>query len=153
MTPKQRRFIEAYTGNATEAALQAGYSSKTAYSQGQRLLKNVEVQEEIRSREEERKNTLIAPREARQAFWTSIMQDPEEKTTDRLRASELLGKSEGDFLERVAAQVDGLQPLAVEVNFVDARMERLVQSEEGAAKLAELYEIYAPGFSGGDDEK
>jgi len=33
--------------NATQAAIRAGYSEKTAYSQGQRLLKNVEMQKAI----------------------------------------------------------------------------------------------------------
>jgi|GEM_PF-6511294 len=33
--------------NATQAAIRAGYSEKTAYSQGQRLSKNVEVAEAI----------------------------------------------------------------------------------------------------------
>ena len=42
---KQRRFAEEYVVdlNATQAATRAGYSEKTAYSQGQRLLKHVEV--------------------------------------------------------------------------------------------------------------
>ncbi len=41
----QRRFAEEYIKdfNATQAALRAGYSEKTAYSQGQRLLKHVEI--------------------------------------------------------------------------------------------------------------
>jgi phage terminase small subunit len=45
MTPKQQRFVEEYLIdlNATQAAIRAGYSDDTAYSQGQRLLKNVEV--------------------------------------------------------------------------------------------------------------
>ena len=46
MTEKQRRFVDEYVltgGNATESARRAGYSSKTAYSIGGRLLKNVEV--------------------------------------------------------------------------------------------------------------
>jgi len=47
MTPKQKRFCELYLtkyyGNATQSAIHAGYSKKTAYSQGQRLLKNVEI--------------------------------------------------------------------------------------------------------------
>jgi len=46
LTHKQRAFVEHYLAcnfNATEAAKRAGYSEKTAYSQGQRLLKNVEV--------------------------------------------------------------------------------------------------------------
>jgi phage terminase small subunit len=46
MTPKQRRFIEEYLVdlNATQAAIRAGYSEKTAYAAGQRLLKKVEAE-------------------------------------------------------------------------------------------------------------
>ncbi len=53
MTPKQQRFAEEYVvdHNATQAAKRAGYSPKTAYSQGQRLLKNVEVIEAVRAKE------------------------------------------------------------------------------------------------------
>ncbi len=45
LTPKQARFVEEYFVdlNATQAAIRAGYSAKTAYSQGERLLRNVEV--------------------------------------------------------------------------------------------------------------
>lgn len=53
LTNKQRLFVEAYLANgmnATQAALEAGYSPKTAYSQGQRLLKNVEAVAEIQRR-------------------------------------------------------------------------------------------------------
>lgn len=50
----QTRFVDAYigkaNGNATKAAKEAGYSEKTAYSQGQRLLKNVEIQAAVRER-------------------------------------------------------------------------------------------------------
>lgn len=45
MNHRRSKFIPEYLlcGNATEAAIKAGYSQKTAYSQGQRLLKNVEI--------------------------------------------------------------------------------------------------------------
>ena len=45
LTPRQHRFAEAYAacGNATEAAKRAGYSEKTAYAQGSRLLKHADV--------------------------------------------------------------------------------------------------------------
>lgn len=51
-TNKQQVFVEKYLvyWNATRAAIEAGYSEKTAYSQGQRLLKNVEIQEEVEKR-------------------------------------------------------------------------------------------------------
>ena len=52
LTPKQRVFIDEYlkSFNASDAARKAGYSEKTAYSIGQRLLKFVEVKSEITER-------------------------------------------------------------------------------------------------------
>lgn len=49
---RHEKFIAAYirTQNATEAAKEAGYSHKTAHAQGCRLLKNVYVQHQIKSR-------------------------------------------------------------------------------------------------------
>ena len=104
LTAKQKAFVEAYTGNATEAAKLAGYSEVTAYSSGQRLLKQPQIAEAIRAREQERQAPNIADREQRFAFWTSIMRDTNESTRDRLRASELLAKAEGDFLDRVEVE-------------------------------------------------
>lgn len=56
LTEKQKRFVEEYLVdlNATQAAIRAEYSPKTAYSMGQRLLKNVEVQATIQQAKQER---------------------------------------------------------------------------------------------------
>lgn len=53
LTKKQQLFINKYFEcgfNATRAAIAAGYSEATAYSQGSRLLKKVEITEEISCR-------------------------------------------------------------------------------------------------------
>ncbi|WP_129141521.1 terminase small subunit [Modicisalibacter coralii] len=49
LTPKQSRFVDEYLIdlNATQAAIRAGYSEKTAYAQGQRLLKNAEIAAQV----------------------------------------------------------------------------------------------------------
>lgn len=49
LTPKQKRFVEEYVVdcNATQAAIRAGYSPKTAYSIGQENLKKPEVMKAI----------------------------------------------------------------------------------------------------------
>lgn len=49
MTPKQQRFVEEYPKdlNATQAAIRAGYSKKTAYSIGEENLKKPEIREAI----------------------------------------------------------------------------------------------------------
>src|SRR5215469_13597354 len=56
MTPKQARFIDEYLVdlNATQAAIRAGYSAKTAEVQGCRLLRNAQIASEIRRRQQER---------------------------------------------------------------------------------------------------
>lgn len=79
----------------------------------------------IRARENERNAEAIATREERQKLFTEIMRDRDENTKDRLRACELLGKSEGDFIER--QEVTGKngapllpgEPLEINIQIVD----------------------------------
>lgn len=58
LTPKQSRFVDEYLIdlNATQAAIRAGYSAKTAEQQASRLLRNVKVQalvdEQMKARSE-----------------------------------------------------------------------------------------------------
>ena len=56
LTPKQQRFVEEYLIdlNATQAAIRAGYSEKTARSIGQRLLTNVDIQKAIEGAQSKR---------------------------------------------------------------------------------------------------
>lgn len=65
LTAKQQRFCDEYLIdlNATQAAIRAGYSLKTARAQGQRMLTNVDIQTYI--------SELIKKREKR----TEITQD------------------------------------------------------------------------------
>ena len=55
LTEKQERFAQAYVlhRNATEAAKTAGYSARSAYNQGYRMLKNGEIAERITDLESE----------------------------------------------------------------------------------------------------
>lgn len=52
LTAKQQRFVDEYLIdlNATQAAIRAGYSVKTANEQAARLLANVSVQETVQQR-------------------------------------------------------------------------------------------------------
>jgi phage terminase small subunit len=47
LTPKQERFVQEYLVdlNATQAAIRAGYSRKTAYSIGEENLKKPDIQD------------------------------------------------------------------------------------------------------------
>ena len=132
LSTKQQRFIAAYNGNATEAARAAGYSEKNAGRIGGQLMNNPRIMAAIQARETDRKESSIATREERQKLFTEIMRDKDENTRERLRACELLGKSEGDFLDRQeitgkdgAPLVPG-GPLTINYCFVNA-----IQEDDG----------------------
>lgn len=66
MTPRQEKFCVEYLIdlNATQAAIRAGYREKTAYSMGQRLLKNVEIKSCIKKmRDEYYDKTIMSAKE------------------------------------------------------------------------------------------
>lgn len=63
LTPKQQRFVTEYlkSGNATEAAKQAGYKCKSDHAyevQGNRLVRNAEVAHAIERAQERRNDRL-----------------------------------------------------------------------------------------------
>ena len=109
MNDRQRRFAEHYASNpnATEAAKAAGYSEKTAYSIGQRLLKNVEVKHRIEELQAELAAARIADAREIKERMTAILRNDTERTTDRLKAADALLKSGGAYLPAAPPATDG----------------------------------------------
>lgn len=99
-TLKQQRFIDYYDGNATQAAIKAGYSKKTAFAIGIENLRKPIILEAIQKRTQKSANKVISSREDLQEFWTKVYNNDEASLSDRLRASELLGKSKAVFIEK-----------------------------------------------------
>ena len=75
MTPKQKRFCLEYanSGNATESAIKAGYSQKTAYSIGQENLKKPELQKFLQELADQIASAKIATAKEMQEVLTSII--------------------------------------------------------------------------------
>ena len=131
MTEKQRRFCDEYLIdlNATQAAIRAGYSPKTAYSIGTENLRKPELKEYIDARMAEKESELIADQNEVLKYLTTVLRGesqsevvvvesvgdfmsqartmkkaPDEK--ERLKAAELLGKRYGLYTDRVEQDVD-----------------------------------------------
>lgn len=102
LTKQREIFCKYYksTNNATESAIKAGYSKKTAYSIGSRLLKDVEVQKylnKLMSGEEKKRMMNL---QQIQEFWASVVNDKRAKLSDRLKASEYIAKSNAAFITK-----------------------------------------------------
>lgn len=124
---RHRLFVEAYEGAGDEsrAAMIAGYNGTEQYLKqyANKLLEDPKIIDalEYRNMQARAKGAVIASREERQQLWSELMRndDPYAKTevdkygntieadnknipiSIRMKAMELLAKSEGDFVDRV----------------------------------------------------
>lgn len=120
LTARQKRFAELYAEklNGTQAAIEAGYSKKTAYSMASENLRKPEIREYIRACMRAR----AADPEEVLAFQTAVMRGEvkdafglDAPLTDRLKASEMLARryealerAEGHGEEEGATIIDDL---------------------------------------------
>lgn len=113
MTLKQQRFADEYiiSGNATGAAVKAGYSPKYANTNASKLLQNTAIKSYIDERLAQLASEKIATQEEVLSYLTSVMRGETQEQTlisigelgqtitdidvgakDRIKAAELLGK-------------------------------------------------------------
>lgn len=132
MTPKQKRFCDEYLidCNATQAAIRAGYSEKTAKQIGTENLAKPDLRAYIDQRLEEMQSKTIASATEVMQYLTSVMrgeskssvlalcgdgcQEVIEKAPDekeQLKAAELIGKRYGLFTDKVG--IEGVVPIVI----------------------------------------
>lgn len=104
LTAKQALFVAEYMVdlNATQAAIRAGYSKKTAYSQGQRLLKNVEVQKSIAKSQQKTQERIeyTADDWRKDVMRLAELAEKSNDASNALKARDMLGKSLGIYSEK-----------------------------------------------------
>jgi phage terminase small subunit len=125
LTLRQKAFVDAYTsgptfGNATRSAAASGHrgTDESLAVAGHRLLNNVKVAAELERRHGESRTAAVMDLRERKELLTKVARgeitEPKTlgsgptasvvdicQTKDRIRAVEVLGKIEGDFVERV----------------------------------------------------
>ena len=115
LTQKQRIFVNEYLIdlNATQAAVRAGYSTKTAQEHSSRLLSKVMIQAAITERMKDREVRTGITQDAVIADIEAIKQDAMRQVADKagnmsmanhfaaLKAAELQGKHLGMFKDKV----------------------------------------------------
>jgi len=101
LRPKQQRFIDEYLIdlNATQAAIRAGYSEKTACSIGEENLRKPDIKQAIQERMAARsKNTEVTQEWVVKALKKNYLEASADKEFSAVNKSlELLGKHVGMF--------------------------------------------------------
>jgi phage terminase small subunit len=119
MTPKQEMFVKEYLIdlNATQAAVRAGYSKKSAMEIGYQLLRKTSVQEAIQKAVNERAKNVEVTTEWILQGIKDIADNLDEQTKDRLKAYELLGKYLKMFTDK--HEMSGANNGPIQFMFVD----------------------------------
>lgn len=142
LTAKQQRFCDEYLIdlNATQAAIRAGYSKKTAKQIGQENLTKLVIKSYIEARMAEKEKALIADQDEVLKYLTSVLRDNTDSETlvvegtgdgcsearivrvkpsekDKLKAAELLGKRYGLYTEKIESDVD--MDLNIQIDYGD----------------------------------
>lgn len=139
LTDKQARFCEEYLIdlNATQAAIRAGYSEKTANRIASELLSKLDIQEKIAELKAERsKRTEITQDSFIQELAAVARAEVKGvRAVDKLKALELLGKHLGMFVERY--EVNAAE---IEKRIAEAREQG---KKEGTQELLEAMPLEA----------
>ncbi len=103
LNAKQKAFTVEYIKdkNATQAAIRAGYSERTARSIGNELLAKPDIQKAIEDLEKAAQTRAGITVDKIVERINKIAEDPNTAPRDRLKADELLGKYLGMFTEKV----------------------------------------------------
>jgi phage terminase small subunit len=101
LNDREQAFVDAYRGNKKQAAIAAGYSEVSAGTCGVRLYNKPHVRAEIERQARARSKAAIMNREEMQRLFSATARDVHQSMRERLRAAELLGKTRGDFTEKL----------------------------------------------------
>lgn len=103
MTHRQELFIQEYikTGNATNSAIKAGYSKRTAKSIGQRLLTFVNIKKRIEELSQKIACNNIMTAKERQEYLTKLINAADVEVSDKLKALDILNKMTGEYIQKV----------------------------------------------------
>lgn len=114
---KQQRFVDEYiiSGNATQAAIKAGYSKRSAYSVGQENLRKPVIKAAIDKRNAEIESEKTADMTEMMEYLTYVMRGEQTESVatakgiydnvpvsakDRIKAAELIGKRHGAWTDK-----------------------------------------------------
>jgi phage terminase small subunit len=143
LAPRMMIFVTEYLkngNNATQAAIAAGYSEKSAYSQASRLLKSVEVQQYLNKTEQNLNRDLrtMFTEDAVKAYTVllEIMNDPLAQHKDRLVAArDLLDRAGYKPIDKIVADVN-----SEVVNRHEQYIEQVITTDPDTADL--LKQLY-----------
>ncbi|MFT9269688.1 MAG: terminase small subunit [Liquorilactobacillus nagelii] len=135
LTVKQKKFADEYiiSGNATSAAVKAGYSKNYAHTNANKLLQNTTVKSYLTNKLKELDSAKVADMKEVMEYLTSVLrgeqtesvatakgiyEDVEVSAKDRIKAAELIGKRYGAWTDK--KEINGNLTIDIGIGDYDA---------------------------------
>lgn len=112
LTPKQEQFVKNIIEGMSQAdAYRNSYdvsrmSDKTVHEKASRLMSDGKVRARLQELRDQLANSSIMTAKERLEWLTKIIKSDEETTADKLKASDQMNKMQGEYVQKVVADVD-----------------------------------------------
>lgn len=112
LTPKQEKFVQNIIEGMSQAdAYRSAYSTKnmsdkTIHEAASRLMADSKISARVQELRDQISNEKIMNAQERMEWLTEVIHNTREKTENRLKAVDIMNKMQGEYVQKVVADVD-----------------------------------------------
>ena len=112
LTPKQELFVQGIIKGMTQAdAYRSAYNAKnmtdkSIHETASKLMADSKIASRVKELRDQISQNNIMTAQQRLEWLTALINNVEESTTDKLKAIDIMNKMQGEYIQRVAADVE-----------------------------------------------
>lgn len=122
LTQKQEAFVQRILEGMSQAdAYRSAYpnqrmTDKTLWESASKLMKNPKVTARLKELRDELAKPTIMSAQERLEWLTKLIQSKEETTSDKLKAADIMNKMQGEYVQKVEAEVKSEVTINIELS-------------------------------------
>jgi phage terminase small subunit len=122
LTPKQEAFVQNIIQGMSQAdAYRSAYSSKNmsdnaVYREASLLMDNPKVAQRLKELRDKLAKPSIMSAQERLEWLTQLIKSKAESTTDKLRAADIMNKMQGEYVQKVEADLKSAVNINIELS-------------------------------------
>jgi phage terminase small subunit len=121
LTAKQEKFVQGIIEGMSQAdAYRSAYNTKSmtdksVWEKASELASNVKVAERLKELRDKLANEKIMSAQERMEWLTRLVMSAEASNTDKLKALDILNKMDGEYVQKIAAEVQTETTINIEL--------------------------------------
>lgn len=112
LTPKQELFVQGIIKGMTQAdAYRSAYNckrmaDKTIHENASRLMADSKVKARVQELRDQIDKSTVMTAQQRLEWLTNLINNAEEGTTDKLKAIDIMNKMQGEYVQKITADIE-----------------------------------------------